>query len=164
MLPKSPHFFINFKLYSLGFLNNFSCMMLSIFEELKISFLPLKELLPEDYLTINDDNIEKNTDKKENHAQNKLSKKFLMALTLLIIILIGITVYIFKTNTYMINANAFTGVFLNNIQNRYLEIHSKEPLKNFSKIILYTYDENGRKDILSSFNGIDNKLLNFFKV
>ena len=55
----------------------------------------------------------------------------------------------------MINANAFTGVFLNNIQNRYLEIHSKEPLKNFSKIILYTYDENGRKDILSSSN-IDN--------
>ena len=78
--------------------------------------ISLKELLPEDYLIIHDDNIEKNTDKKENHAQNKLSKKFLMALTLLIIILIGITVYIFKTNTYMINANTFTGVFLNNIQ------------------------------------------------
>lgn len=117
--------------------------------------IPLKELLPEDYLTINDDNIEKNTDEKENHAQNKLSKKILMALTLLIIILIGVTVYIFKTNTYMINADCFTGVFLNNIQNRYLEIHSKEPLENFSKIILYTYDENGRKDIISSSN-IDN--------
>lgn len=117
--------------------------------------IPLEELLPEDYLVIHDNNIEENADRKDCKLKNKISKNIIIALIILIIILTGTIVCIFKANTYVINADAFTGVFLNDFQDRYLEIHSKEPLENFSKIILYTYDENGRKDILSSSN-IDN--------
>lgn len=117
--------------------------------------IPLEELLPEDYLIIHDNNIEEHADRKDYKTKNKISKNIIILLIILIAFFAGITVYIFKTNTYVINADAFTGVFLNNFQNRYLEIHSKEPIEDFSKIILYTYDENGRKDIISSSN-VDN--------
>lgn len=117
--------------------------------------IPLEKLLPEDYLDLYKNNIEEDAYVKESKVKNNFFKTIFIIFIFLTIILLIIIVVEFKTNTYMVNADAFTGVFLNNIQNRYLEIHSKEPLKNFSKITLYTYDENGRKDILSSSN-IDN--------
>ena len=112
--------------------------------------IPLKKILPEDYLIVNNDDLEK----KSNVTDNKANKSFFKNIIIVLIVIISIIVaiYAFKTNIYKIDADYFTGVYSNNIQNRYLEIHSKEPLKNFSKITLYTYDEFGRKDILNSSN------------
>lgn len=112
--------------------------------------IPLKKILPEDYLIVNNDDLEKNSNVTDNKANKSFFKNIIIVLIVIISIIVAI--YAFKTNIYKIDADCFTGVFSNNIQNRYLEIHSKEPLKNFSKITLYTYDEFGRKDILNSSN------------